>query len=36
VPLAKKSFRRSFISARVLLEERISIAKSGAPGKKRL
>jgi hypothetical protein len=35
VPLLKKSFNRSSISLRVLLSERISTAKSGAPGKKR-
>src|SRR6266576_1771549 len=35
VPLAKKSLRRSSISARVLPGERISTAKSGAPGKNR-
>src|SRR5262245_37896554 len=33
VPLSKKSFKRSSISARVLFGERISTAKSGAPGK---
>src|SRR5882672_3031458 len=34
VPLLKKSLSRSSISARVLLGERISTARSGAPGKK--
>ena len=35
VPLAKKSFNRASISARVLFSERTSTAKSGAPGENR-
>src|SRR5258708_6140298 len=35
VPLAKKSLSRSLISVRLLFGERISTARSGAPGKNR-